>query len=97
MARITVKLDIGDGKLKSLASQLRRLNRQLDHLYTQGRDNNNTISNSSLTNFQNNLGAFNQATSQKKQESAKYQLERHMARTLMHQLSLRCRMPLSKG
>lgn len=68
MARITVKLDIGDGKLRSLASQLRRLNRQLDHLYTQGQDNNNTISNRSLTNFQNQLGAFNQATSQKKQE-----------------------------
>lgn len=68
MAKITVKLDIGDGKLRSLASQLRRLNRQLDHLYTQGQDNNNTISNRSLTNFQNYLGAFNQATSQKKQE-----------------------------
>lgn len=68
MGKITVKLDIGDGRLRSLASQLRRINRQLDRAYQQGQANNNVISNQTLTNLQNQLGVFNQATTQKKQQ-----------------------------
>lgn len=56
----SVKFDIGDGRIRSLASALRTLNRTLDHAYEQGLSNNNTISDKNLTNLQNRANTFQQ-------------------------------------
>lgn len=62
MARIEVRLNVGDGRLRNLASQLRSLNKQLDRAYEKGINNNGTISNRDLTNLQRNFSAFNSAS-----------------------------------
>lgn len=62
MARIEVRLNVGDGRLRTLASQLRSLDKQLDRAYTKGINNNGTISNRDLTNLQRNFSAFNSAS-----------------------------------
>lgn len=56
----SVKFDIGDGRIRSLAFALRTLNRTLDHAYEQGLSNNNTISDKNLTNLQNRANTFQQ-------------------------------------
>lgn len=66
MARVTVKLDVGDGRLRSLKALVNRLDRQLDNLYNKGANNHDTISNKELTNLQDQFRAFNQATANKK-------------------------------
>ena len=55
-----VKFDIGDGRLRSLASALRTLNRTLDRTYEQGLSDNNTISDKNLTSLQNRANTFQQ-------------------------------------
>lgn len=66
MGRVSVKLSVGDGRVKTLNAQLNALNRELERVYQQGQSNNNTVSNRNLTNLQKHFGAFNQATSDKK-------------------------------
>lgn len=66
MGRVTVKLSVGDGRIKTLNAQLNSLNRELERVYQQGLSNDNTVSNRNLTNLQKHFGAFNQATSDKK-------------------------------
>lgn len=66
MGRVTVKLSVGDGRIKTLNAQLNSLNRELERVYQQGQSNDNTVSNRNLTNLQKHFGAFNQATSDKK-------------------------------
>lgn len=68
MARTTIKFDLGDGRLKSLSAQLRRLDRELNKVYNRGQSNNNTISNRDLTNLQQLFRAFQQATIGKKDQ-----------------------------
>lgn len=68
MARTTIKFDLGDGRLKSLSAQLRRLDRELNKIYNRGQSNNNTISNRDLTNLQQLFRAFQQATIGKKDQ-----------------------------
>lgn len=69
MSRYTVKLDIGDGRFKSLASQLNRLNKEIDRVYQRGQDNNNTVSDKDLTNLQSHLSGLVQAINDKKQQA----------------------------
>lgn len=69
MSRYTVKLDIGDGRFKSLASQLNRLNKEIDRVYQRGQDNNNTVSDKDLTNLQGHLSGLVQAINDKKQQA----------------------------
>ena len=66
MGRVTVKLSVGDGRIRTLGAQLNSLNRELERIYQQGQSNDNTVSNRDLTNLQKHFGAFNQATSDKK-------------------------------
>lgn len=66
MGRVTVKLSVGDGRIRTLGAQLNSLNRELERVYQQGQSNDNTVSNRDLTNLQKHFGAFNQATSDKK-------------------------------
>ena len=66
MGRVTVKLSVGDGRIRTLNAQLNSLNRELERVYQQGQSNDNTVSNRDLTNLQKHFGAFNQATSDKK-------------------------------
>lgn len=68
MAKTTIKFDLGDGRLKSLSAQLRRLDRELNKVYNRGQSNNNTISNRDLTNLQQLFRAFQQATVGKKDQ-----------------------------
>ena len=69
VSRYTVKLDIGDGRFKSLASQLNRLNKEIDRVYQRGQDNNNTVSDKDLTNLQSHLSGLVQAIDDKKQRT----------------------------
>lgn len=69
MSQYTVKLDIGDGRFKSLASQLNRLNKEIDRVYQRGQDNNNTVSDKDLTNLQSHLSGLVQAINDKKQQA----------------------------
>lgn len=69
MSQYTVKLDIGDGRFKSLASQLNRLNKEIDRVYQRGQDNNNTVSDKDLTNLQSHLSGLVQAINNKKQQA----------------------------
>lgn len=69
VSRYTVKLDIGDGRFKSLASQLNRLNKEIDRVYQRGQDNNNTVSDKDLTNLQSHLSGLVQAIDDKKQRA----------------------------
>ena len=66
MGRVSVKLSVGGSRVKTLNAQLNALNRELERVYQQGQSNNNTVSNRNLTNLQKHFGAFNQATSDKK-------------------------------
>lgn len=66
MGRVSVKLSVGGSRVKTLNAQLNALNRELGRVYQQGQSNNNTVSNRNLTNLQKHFGAFNQATSDKK-------------------------------
>lgn len=66
MGRVTVKLSVGNGRIRTLGAQLNSLNRELERVYQQGQSNDNTVSNRNLTNLQKHFGAFNQATSDKK-------------------------------
>lgn len=56
MARTSVKLDVGDGRIRSLQSAVNRLNKELNRVYKKGQDNNYTVSNKDLTNLQRHLG-----------------------------------------
>lgn len=69
VSRYTVKLDIGDGRFKSLASQLNRLNKEIDRVYQRGQDNNNTVSDKDLTNLQSHLSGLVQAIDDRKQRT----------------------------
>lgn len=69
VSRYTVKLDIGDGRFKSLASQLNRLNKEIDRVYQRGQDNNNTVSDKDLTNLQSHLSGLVRAIDDKKQRT----------------------------
>lgn len=68
-SQYTVKLDIGDGRFKSLASQLNRLNKEIDRVYQRGQDNNNTVSDKDLTNLQSHLSGLVQAIDDRKQRT----------------------------
>lgn len=56
MARTSVNLDVGDGRIRSLQSAIGRLNKELNRVYEKGQDNNYTVSNRDLTNLQRHLG-----------------------------------------
>ncbi len=66
MSQFDVTLDVGDGRIRSLSSQINRLNRQLNRVYNRGLNNNNQISDKDLTNLQNNLRRTTQAINSRK-------------------------------
>lgn len=66
MSQFDVKLDVGDGRIRSLSSQVNRLNHQLNKVYNRGLNNNNWISDKDLTNLQNNLRRTIQAINDRK-------------------------------
>lgn len=68
MSRVSLKLDVGDGRLRSLRSSLSRLNRQLDRVYQKGQDNNGSISDKDLTNLQRHLSKAQSGIANKKSE-----------------------------
>lgn len=68
MSRLSLKLDVGDGRLRSLRSSLSKLNRQLDRVYQKGQDNNGSISDKDLTNLQRQLSRTQSGISNKKSE-----------------------------
>lgn len=68
MSRLSLKLDVGDGRLRSLRSSLSKLNRQLDRVYQKGQDNNGSISDKDLTNLQRQLSRTQSGINNKKSE-----------------------------
>ena len=68
MSRLSLKLDVGDGRLRSLRSSLSKLNRQLDRVYQKGQDNNGSISDKDLTNLQRQLSRTQSGINSKKSE-----------------------------
>lgn len=68
MSRLSLKLDVGDGRLRSLRSSLSKLNRQLDRVYQKGQDNNGSISDRDLTNLQRQLSRTQSGINSKKSE-----------------------------
>lgn len=68
MSRLSLKLDVGDGRLRSLRSSLSKLNRQLDRVYQKGQDNNGSISDKDLTNLQIQLSRTQSGINNKKSE-----------------------------
>ena len=68
MSRLSLKLDVGDGRLRSLRSSLSKLSRQLDRVYQKGQDNNGSISDKDLTNLQRQLSRTQSGINNKKSE-----------------------------
>lgn len=68
MSRLSLKLDVGDGRLRSLRSSLSKLNRQLEQVYQKGQDNNDSISDKDLTNLQRRLSRTQSGINNKKSE-----------------------------
>ena len=68
MAEHEVRLQVGNGRFKSLNSILRQLNRQLDRVYQKGLNNNQTVSDKDITNLQTHMHDYGQAINNRQQQ-----------------------------